>query len=146
MALIGSIEHFNSKLHDFSGYLSRLQHMFKVNVVEEDLKVSMFITLAGSEIFSTLSSLLASESPDSKSYQEITYLLKEYYSLKKLEIAETFVFNKCNQEPDQSIAEYAVELKKLANSCNFGTFLSRALRNRFVCGLLSEHIQKKLLS
>lgn len=146
MALIGNIEHFNSKVHDFNMYLSRLEHLFKVNAIKDNLKVSMLIALTGPELFTTLTNLLAPESPESKSYQEIIDKLKGHYSPKKLEIAETFTFNKCDQKVRQSIAEYSVELKKLANTCNFGEFLERALRDRFVCGLLSEEIRRKLLS
>lgn len=42
--------------------------------------------------------------------------------------------------------EYVCELKKLSADCEFGDFLKEALRDRLVCGLKSEAIQKKLLS
>ena len=37
-------------------------------------------------------------------------------------------------------------MKKLAGTCDFGDFLSIALRDRLVCGLRSESIQRKLLT
>ena len=37
-------------------------------------------------------------------------------------------------------------LRKLASRCKFGDFLSEALRDRLVCGLSSEAIQKVLLA
>ena len=36
-------------------------------------------------------------------------------------------------------------LKKLSIHCNYGEFLNRALRDRFVCGLNNGKIQNKLL-
>lgn len=39
-----------------------------------------------------------------------------------------------------------VKLKRLSTYCDFGTFLGDALRDRLVCGLRSETIQKKLLA
>lgn len=47
---------------------------------------------------------------------------------------------------EQMIAEFVVELWKFVSSRNFGQFLDEALRNRFVCGIRSEHIQKRLLT
>ena len=37
-------------------------------------------------------------------------------------------------------------LKELSNHCEFGDFLNEALRDRLVCGLYKESIQKRLLS
>ena len=39
-----------------------------------------------------------------------------------------------------------VELKKLSANCDFGNFLTEALRDRLVCGWRSNNIQKKLLA
>ena len=37
------------------------------------------------------------------------------------------------------------EIKKLSEHCEFGTALNDSLRDRFVCGLYNESIQKRLL-
>lgn len=60
-------------------------------------------------------------------------------------MAECFTFYKRNQAMWESVVEYVVELRKLATYCEFGTFLDWALRDRFICGLRDEAIQKKLL-
>ena len=44
------------------------------------------------------------------------------------------------------MSEFAVNLKKLASICDFGTFLPDAIRDCFVCGLRSISVQKKLLA
>ena len=51
-----------------------------------------------------------------------------------------------NQETDESISDYIVALKKLSIHCNYGEFLNRALRDRFVWGLNNVKIQNKLLN
>ena len=41
---------------------------------------------------------------------------------------------------------YIAELRKLARYCKFDAQLNDSLRDRFVCGLRYENIQKRLLS
>ncbi len=50
------------------------------------------------------------------------------------------------QSSTESIAEFVADLRRLSINCEFGNFLSEALRDRFVCGVKDEQIQKKLLA
>ncbi|KAK9707737.1 hypothetical protein QE152_g27635 [Popillia japonica] len=54
MAMIGSIECFKGTGEEFGMYLERIEHLFKVNKVEMNMKVSLFITLAGPQVYCTL--------------------------------------------------------------------------------------------
>nr|XP_023025790.1 uncharacterized protein LOC111513802 [Leptinotarsa decemlineata] len=146
MALIGSIEHFKGGAEEFEMYVERVEHLFKDNAVVDEMKVSMFITLAGPVVYGTLKSLITPLTPSNKTYEHLIDILKKHYLPKKSEISERFRFNKCNQRPDQTVSDYIVKLHKLASTCKFGTFLEEALRDRLVCGLKSEILQMKLLS
>ena len=42
--------------------------------------------------------------------------------------------------------QYMAELRRLADKCKFGDYLEQALRDRLVCGLKQESIQRKLLT
>ena len=46
----------------------------------------------------------------------------------------------------ESIANYLATLRRLASHCEFGAFLSEALRDKLVCGMHSKNIQKVLLT
>ena len=46
----------------------------------------------------------------------------------------------------ESIAEFYAALRKLAIHSKFGTQLDDTLRDRFVCGLRQETVQRRLLS
>ena len=43
------------------------------------------------------------------------------------------------------MSDFAVAIQKLSEHCAFGNSLNDALHDRFVCGLLNEATQKKLL-
>ena len=72
--------------------------------------------------------------------------MKDHYSPKFLTIAERFKLNKRDQREGETISQYLVELKKLAATCEYGDFLEQALRDRLVCGIRDQQIQRKLLS
>ncbi len=72
-------------------------------------------------------------------------VLKVYFSPKPTVITERHHFHKRQQAERETIAQYVTELKKLSEHCQFGGHLQDALRDRFICGLNSESIQKRLL-
>ena len=84
--------------------------------------------------------------PSTKTYAEIVTLLNYHLSPKPLVIAERFRFHKRDQKKKESIAVFLTDLRKLTEHCKFGRALNDALRDRLVCGIKNENIQKKLLS
>ncbi|XP_069139364.1 uncharacterized protein [Argopecten irradians] len=76
----------------------------------------------------------------------LTKILQEHYSPRPLVIAERFRFHKRDQREGESIRDYNAALRKLSENCSFGESLNDTLRDRLVCGLKAEHIQKKLLT
>ena len=93
-----------------------------------------------------LRNLLAPEIQKDKSFDELKELLVSHYSPKPILIAERYKFHRRNQHESETVAQFVVELKRLALKCEFGTFLEEALRDRLLCGLKSVQIQKKLLA
>ena len=90
--------------------------------------------------------MLAPDPPKDKSFEALKKILTAHYSPKLIPIAEHFKFHRRNQLESESIAQFVVELKRLALKCEFGVFLEEALRDRLVCGLKNVQIQKKLLT
>jgi hypothetical protein len=61
-------------------------------------------------------------------------------------IAERLKFHKLKQAVGESVNDYVTTLRKLAEHCNFQASLNDTLRDRLVCGLKDEHIQRNFLS
>ena len=93
-----------------------------------------------------LRSLLAPEIPISTSLADIEIKLRDHFDSKPSIIAERFKFHKRNQNASESVATYIAELLRLTVRCSFPRdYLEDTLRDRFVCGLRSEAIQKQLI-
>ena len=74
-----------------------------------------------------LRNLLALELPKDSSFGELKELLVSHYSPKPILIAERFKFHRQNQHESETVAQFVVELKRLALKCEFGTFFQRSV-------------------
>ena len=116
------------------------------NDIAADKRVPVFLSLVGGATYGLLRNLCSPAKPQDKSYTELTSLLTQHYEPEPLIIAERFHFHRRDQAADESISVYIAELRRLATTCKFDeAFLDESLRDRFVCGLKSEAIQRRLL-
>lgn len=113
------------------------------NAIADEKLVPSLLTVVGAKHYSLLRGLVSPMLPKDKTFDEI---VEQHYDPAPIVIAERFHFYQRSQKPGESIAEYLAALCQLASQCKFGNFLSEALRDRLVCGLLSENIHKVLLT
>lgn len=119
---------------------------FAANSIAQNKKVPILLSSIGCTAYSLLSDLLAPTLPKDKSFSDIKAALLKHYEPKRAVIAERFHFHKRDQAIGESMAEYDAAIRKLATHCKFGNYLEEALRDRFVCGLRSDAIQRRLLA
>ena len=146
MATIGQMQAFDSANERISAYLERVQLFFLANGINEEKQVPVLLSVIGGQTYALLSDLLAPEKPRSKSFEQLKAVLVKHFEPKPVVIAERFQFHRRNQAANETVAEYEAELRRLATHCAFGDYLSEAIRDRIVCGLRSESIQKRLLA
>jgi len=142
----GQLGEFDPGSEEISTYLERMQLYMEANNVADDKKVAVLLTVIGPKNFALLKSLVAPANPRDKTFEELIVQLKTHFEPKPVIIAERFHFYRRSQAPAESIAAFVADLRKLAITCKFGAFLDEALRDRLVCEVRSEQIQKKLLS
>lgn len=111
-----------------------MEQLFLCNNVDANQKVSTFVTLIGAEAYCVLKNLMSPELPSSKTYDELKNCLLKYYCSKRLVIDE-----------NEDTMAFTIKLKALSKDCAFGRFLDRAIRDKFICGVKSEAIKRKLL-
>lgn len=72
--------------------------------------------------------------------------LAQHVDPKLIIIAERYKLHKADQEEPESVRQYLAKLQKLAETCDFGAYHEEVIHDRFVCGLRSQAIQRKLLA
>ena len=146
MAHRETFSEFDPAVEDFDCYVERLCMYFEANDIAEVKQKSVFLSVIGPKYYSLLRSLCAPDAPSTKTFNQLVETLKAHVSPKPLVIAERFKFHNRCQTSAENVKDFAAELRRLASTCDFGLFLSEALRDRFVCGLADASIQKRLLS
>ncbi|XP_039519644.1 uncharacterized protein K02A2.6-like [Pimephales promelas] len=144
--IIGNIGQFDENVEQWSLYTERFEYFLQANAIEGEKIVPTFLSVMGAKTFTLLRSLVQPRKPGESTYAEIVAVLSAHFSPKPLVIAERFRFHKRNQEEGETITMFVAALKKLSEHCEFGDVLNDTLRDRLVCGLRSEAIQKRLLS
>ena len=135
MTSYGHIDEFRPENESIEAYLERIELYFSANDVDEEKKVSIFLSVLGGKTYSVLRDLLAPVKPREKSFAALASELTKHFQPRKIVIAERFHFHRRNQAPEENVADFLAQLWKLAKYCEFGDHLNEALRDRFVCGL-----------
>ena len=143
--VVGTLEEFDPKGDSMAAYIERALMYLDANNVPQNKKAATLLSAIGKNTFHMLRNLMAPAKLQDQSFEDIVKALLDHYEPKQLVIAERFNFNRRQQGPSESVADYVAELRRLSMKCEFGPFLDDALRDRFVCGLQNEAVQKKLL-
>ena len=148
--LLGRIEQYDPVAEEWPQYVERLEYFFKANGIvgrdNAEKRRSTFLTVIGPAPYKLLRSLLAPTRPDEKTFEQLAEMLKNHYSPPPSEVIQRFKFNTRTRSVGESVAAYVAELRRVAEFCNYGDKLSEMLRDRIVCGINNEAIQKKLLA
>ena len=133
------------ELKHITTYLERVDLFFAATEVPDDKKVAVLLSCIGPKTYSTLKNLTAPHLPGAKSLVELTAILKGHFDPKPSLIAR-FHFHRRKQRPDENIAAFMADLRRMATDCEFGATLDDGLRDHFISGLRSEAMHKHLLT
>lgn len=147
MATFGKVDEFDSSKEEWAQYEERLTQFFLANDIDSaEKKRAVLLSVIGPTTYKVLRSLLAPVKPSEKDYTDLVAKLSQHYSPTPSEIVQRFKFHSRFRKPGESVATYVSELRSLAEFCNFGTTLEVMLRDRIVCGINDDTIQRRLLT
>ena len=124
MTTFGTLAEYNDG-ENWTRYIERIDNYFEANEITEDnRKRAILLTVCGGKIYKLMRDLL---SPSV--------------------IVERFKFNSCVRESKESVADDEARLRNLTTHCKYSAeILTEMLRDRFVCGINNETIQRRLLA
>ena len=145
--LYGNLFQFDPNEHNWTEFIEIYQHYFTANNIEdENRKVSILCSNVGPKTYHIIKSLCLPDKPNEKSFDFIITTVKNHYKPKLSEASASLLFNSRNQKNGETVQIYVAELRRLAVPCNFGEFLNRAIKDRFIAGVNDKEIQQKILA
>ena len=143
---IGHIGEYEESREEWTQYAERLGHFLAANGIDAaEKKRSVFLSVVGPKTYNLLGSLLAPAKPGEKSYDVLIEKLKDHYNPAPAEIVERHKFYTRQQRPGENIATFVSELRSIAKRCNFEGTLEKMIRDRLVCGVRDDRLQRRLL-
>ena len=146
-ATFGRIDEFEEGKEDWTQYIERLEHFFVANsATDNDKKRSILLTVMGPSAYKLLRSLMSPAKPGDKSFEELVTAMKLHHNPAPSVIVQRYKFNSRFRREGESVAKFVSELRSLSEFCNYGPTLDDMLRDRLVCGVNDDHIQRRLLA
>ena len=133
---------------ELSQYAERIDHYFVANEVDgAEKKKAVFLSIIGPQYYKLLASLVTPAKPGEKTYTEMVAALTKHYDPQPSEILQRFCFHTRFRKYEETVATYVSALRSLAQKCNFkaGT-MDEMLRDRLVCAINEDTIQRRMLS
>ena len=148
MAATAGFKAFDQAKEDWTSYSERLTHYFiATGITDASKQHSTLLSVCGPETYRLLRSLVGSAADiNAKSFEELVDTLKQLYDPTPSIIIQQYKFNSGNRNDTETILQFLAALRSLAEYCNYGTTLEDMLRERLVCGVRNEQIQKRLLA
>ncbi|KAL3988098.1 5-hydroxytryptamine receptor 3 [Sarotherodon galilaeus] len=135
MATIGTLVAFDPKKQTWDEYTEILEQFFAANGIDDAEKQrAILISVVGAATYSLMRNLLSPAKPKDKTFQELVLLMKNHFDPKPSEIVQSYKFDSRSHKPNETVMEYVVELRRLAQDY------------RIVCGIKDDQIQRRLLS
>ena len=111
--------------------------------------MSILLSVCGPDTYATIRSIVDAETLASTSYEDLIKRLQRHYDPKPSFIVQRFKFynrTRALQAAGETVSTFVAALRQIAEHCEYRETLKDMIRDRLVCGINHEGIQKKLLA
>ena len=144
---LGKIEEFQQGQDNWEEYVERLDQFFVANDIHDgDKKRAILLSSMGARTYGTVRSLLSPRKPNAVPYAAIVETLRKQFCPPTSVTVARFRFFSCCRMHSETVQEFVARLRQLSRDCRFESFLDEMIRDRLVCGVNSDPIQRRLLA
>lgn len=111
---------------------------------EDEIKIAILLNIIGEECVEVYNTFALSDT-ERRSFQSVLKAFEDHCSPKKNIVFERFKFYSRLQQEAEGFDQFLTDVKKLSQSCEFGTLCDEMVRDRIVLGIYDKAIQERLL-
>lgn len=144
----GDLKQFSITSVNWQIYVEQMNFFFMANGITEDMaRKAIFLSSCGTDTYTLLKSIATPDdiSAESFTFKKAVDLLSKHFCPPPNQIIQRFQFYRRDQKEGESVPEFLAALRKLSQHCEFKD-LDAMIRDRLVCGLKDEGLQKRLLA
>lgn len=141
-AIHGSMSQFDKKSDDWRSYLERFNHYCSANGVADDKKRAVLFSVCGAQMYNLIRGIVSTD----ESFDVIVAAVTKHCSPPPSSIVQRFRFNTRIRATNESVADYVAVVRQLTEFCEFGDTVDNMIRDRLVCGINDDRIQRRLLA
>ncbi|XP_024889360.1 uncharacterized protein LOC112465838 [Temnothorax curvispinosus] len=110
----------------------------------DEIKVAILLNIVGEDGIELYNTFNLQEA-ERNNLAKVLQCFEEYCVPKKNIVYETFKFSSRMQQEGEKFDSFLAEIKKLSQTCEFGTMADRMVRDRIVLGIKDKVLQERLL-
>lgn len=118
----------------------------QLNKQPKEVQAATLLVTIGEEARKVFASFKFEPGEDTTDVTLIIKKFEDFYQPAKNLTYHEFCFGSRDQKEDESFNDWLVELRTLAQHCDFGDLEERMLRSRIILGIRDKGLQKKLIS
>ena len=143
----GRLPEFSGSATEWDVFAEQLSFYFTANgITDAGKQRAILLSACGTTTYKLLKTLVAPAELTSKSFAELVKLAQEHHNPKPSVIMRRFRFNTCVRQEGESITAYVTRLRDLASHCEYGDSAKELIRDRLVCGVRDDTLQRALLA
>jgi len=121
MATHGILGQFDLASGDWKSYVEQAKLYFTANDIEDSSKKhAISLSSCRDATYRRIKDVLSPRNPTEVGFDDICTDMITHLQPQPSEIVQRFCFNTRSRQPQESIATYVMQLKQLAETCNFG--------------------------
>ncbi|XP_068681210.1 uncharacterized protein [Montipora foliosa] len=116
-----------------------------INEKESAIRVATLLTVIGNDAYDVFNMITWDAEGDDKRIDKVLQKFEEHCEPKKNVTYERYQFFSRAQKSGETIDEYVTELRKLSETCEFGTLRNSLIKDRIVLGVNNCTTRERLL-
>ena len=142
----GRVPEFSGATDDWDIFTEQLSHYFTASgITDADKKRVVLLSTCGITVFKLLKTLVSPYDLTSRTFDELVKLVQEHHHPQLSVIMRRFRFNTCVRQQGETVAAFVARLRDLASHCEYGDSAKELIRDRLVCRIRNNHLQRSLL-